>query len=96
MPGLDDGGIWGPDGEGGLALLARSLEPLPDDPSGASFSSFENPVLLESGEVVFLSRARDPERTFPEVLFLADAGAGLTELLRTGDLLELGAGDRAA
>jgi len=75
----DDAGIFYGDGAS-LVQVARRGDAAPD--GNATFSSFANPMLNESGQVAF--QAYLLGRT-GQGIFLFDKSAGLTQVARTGD-----------
>lgn len=89
----NDAGIWGPNAEGELALLAREGDSVGG--SGRIFGGLdEEPQLDEVGNVVFYAGTRDsPGGASDMVFFWHDATGRLLRIVGKGDLIEVAPGD---
>lgn len=78
-------------------LVARRGAQAPRLPAGVQFDLLGDPVVSDSGLVAFVSRLRGPSVTVANagVLYAASAGrsTGLVPLVRTGEAIEIAAGD---
>jgi hypothetical protein len=84
---LSDGVIYGPDGAGGLRLLAREGDPVPGLP-GEVWANMLSVRLSENGEVLFATLVGGRYS-----LFFADTNGQIHLLARVGDPVDLGGGD---
>lgn len=96
LPGLggvttaNDGGVWGPDGQGGFTLRVREGDPVPGR-EGETYGLFEGDVVVNGlGEVVF--RTRFAPSGDDAIGFLAADGAA-SILLAEGDAFPVAPGD---
>lgn len=84
---LSDGAIFGPDGSGGLRLLAREGDPVPGAP-GSVWGNLLGTQLSQNGEVAFASLIGGQYG-----LYFADQAGLVRRLVGVGDDVDLGGGD---
>ncbi len=88
----NDRGIWS-EGSGSLALVARRGDHAPGTPSGVNFSSLSNlnglSVLNDAGQIAFFASLTDGSIG----IWASDRTGVLQLIARTGDPLEVAAGD---
>jgi hypothetical protein len=84
-------GLWISDGAGGLDLLARAGDPLPDG-SGASYGTPYPPALGGGGDLAFETEI-GPYGSQGRALVFVAQGAAPVVALRSGALLEVAPGD---
>jgi hypothetical protein len=87
-----DWGIWGPDGSGGLTLIAREGDPVPGL-LGVSFMSIDAaPYLNAHGDVVFEAswlEVTEEGQNFGWGLFVRTGEGAFLTVVRSGDLIEV-------
>jgi hypothetical protein len=89
----NDWGIWGTDGSGGITLIAREGDPVPDL-LGVSFLELKTltPLLNEHGDVAFKATWAEVTEEGEEYgwgLFVRTAEGAFRTVVRSGDLIEV-------
>ena len=80
----DDGALWGPDGAGGLVLLAREGDQAPGAPAGTRFEHIGYPRLNELGQLAFPADL-ESSASGSASIFGPDATGALSLLATQGD-----------
>ena len=84
---FNDWGLWGPDGSGGLALIAREGTQVSGADPGVYFASFGGVPLNDAGQLAFkawLGRPfGDPTKDF--TIWAPDGAGGVSEVARVGE-----------
>lgn len=83
----NDLGIWGPDGSGGLALVARRGDPAPGLPAGVDFGDFLDDPSAAAGSVASTAQlsGASVSAADDQILWLRDGSGSLVLVAREGD-----------
>jgi len=84
----NDNGLWGPDGSGGLTLVAREGDPAPGAPPGAVFEAMGFAQLNDASQMAFLALLKEGsggvDATNSLGIWGPDGAGGLAPIVRGG------------